>query len=44
VKSHVKRDKGDMADAEAIHEPVARPTMRFAAIKSPDQPAALRAG
>jgi transposase len=41
VKPYVKRGKTDMADAEAITEAVARPTMRFVAIKSVDQQAAL---
>src|ERR671920_653026 len=31
VKPYVKRQKNDMADAEAICEAVTRPTMRFAA-------------
>ena len=34
VKAYVKRNKNDAADAEAICEAVARPTMRFVAIKS----------
>jgi transposase len=37
VKPYVKRGKTDMADAEAV----TRPTMRFVAIKSVDQQAAL---
>jgi transposase len=37
VKPYVKRNKNDMADAEAICEAVTRPTMRFVAIKTPDQ-------
>jgi transposase len=41
VKPYVKRGKNDAADAEAICEAVTRPTMRFVAIKSPDQQAAL---
>jgi transposase len=41
VKAYVKRGKTDAADAEAICEAVSRPTMRFVAIKSTDQQAAL---
>jgi transposase len=41
VKPYVKRGKTDAADAEAICEAVRRPTMRFVAIKSVDQQAAL---
>jgi transposase len=41
VKAYVKRGKTDAADAEAICEAVTRPTMRFVAIKSTDQQAAL---
>ena len=41
VKPYVKRNKNDMADAEAICEAVTRPTMRFVAIKTPDQQAVL---
>ncbi len=37
VKPYVKRGKTDAADAEAICEAVTRPTMRFVAIKSPNQ-------
>ncbi len=37
VKPYVKRQKNDMADAEAICEAVTRPTMRFVEIKSPEQ-------
>src|ERR1700759_738581 len=37
VKPYVKRQKNDAADAEAICEAVTRPTMRFVAVKSPDQ-------
>ena len=37
VKPYVKRGKTDAADAAAICEAVTRPTMRFVAIKSPDQ-------
>jgi len=41
VKPYVKRNKTDAADAEAIAEAVTRPTMRFVAVKSADQQAAL---
>ena len=41
VKPYVKRGKTDAADAEAICEAVARPTMRFVPVKSPEQQAAL---
>jgi len=41
VKAYLKRGKTDAADAEAICEAVSRPTMRFVAIKSVDQQAAL---
>ena len=41
VKPYVKRNKNDMADAEAICEAVTRPTMRFVAIKTPPQQSAL---
>eukprot|EP01037_Dinobryon_pediforme_P018074 gene18074-18313_t len=41
VKPYVKRGKTDAADAEAICEAVTRPTMRFVAIKSIEQQAAL---
>jgi transposase len=41
VKPYVKRGKTDASDAEAICEAVTRPTMRFVAIKSPEQQAAL---
>ncbi|MCH8241760.1 MAG: transposase, partial [Planctomycetes bacterium] len=34
VKPYVKRNKNDMADAEAICEAVTRPTMRFVEIKT----------
>ena len=37
VKPYVKRQKNDMADAEAIAEAVTRPNMRFVAAKSPEQ-------
>jgi transposase len=41
VKPYVKRGKTDIADAEAIAEAVTRPTMRFVAVKTADQEAAL---
>jgi transposase len=41
VKPYVKRGKTDAADAEAICEAVTRPTMRFVAVKSPEQQALL---
>ncbi|MDX1500710.1 MAG: IS110 family transposase [Woeseiaceae bacterium] len=41
VKPYVKRGKSDAIDAAAICEAVTRPSMRFVAIKSPDQQAVL---
>ena len=41
VKPYVKRNKNDAADAEAICEAVTRPSMRFVAIKTPEQQAVL---
>ena len=41
VKPYLKRGKTDANDAEAICEAVARPTMRFVPVKSPEQQAAL---
>jgi transposase len=41
VKPYVKRQKNDMADAEAIAEAVTRPTMRFVGAKSPDEQSAM---
>jgi transposase len=41
VKPYVKRGKNDAADAEAICEAVARPTMRFVAVKTPEQQSAM---
>ena len=41
VKPYVKTNKNDAADAEAICEAVARPTMRFVPIKTGDQQAVL---
>ena len=37
VKPYVKRGKNDAADAEGICEAVTRPTMRFVAVKGPEQ-------
>lgn len=39
VKPFVKRQKNDMADAEAITEAAVRPTMRFVAVKSAEKQA-----
>jgi transposase len=41
VKPYVKRGKTDAGDAEAICEAMSRPTMRFVAIKSPEQQSVL---
>ena len=41
VKPYVKRQKNDMADAEAICEAVSRPTMRFVPVKTREQQAVL---
>ena len=41
VKPYVKRGKHDAADAEALCEAMARPTMRFVAVKSEENQAAL---
>ena len=41
VKPYVKRQKNDLADAEAICEAVTRPTMRFVPVKSADRQAVL---
>src|SRR5471032_3007017 len=41
VKPYVKRQKNDMADAEAICEAVARVNMRFVPIKTPEQQSCL---
>ncbi len=41
VKAYVKRQKNDAADAAAICEAVTRPSMRFVAIKTEEQQAAL---
>jgi transposase len=37
VKAYVKSNKNDTRDAEAICEAVSRPTMRFVAVKTPQQ-------
>ena len=37
VKAYVKRNKNDAADAEAICEAVARPSMRFVPVKDAEQ-------
>ena len=41
VKPYVKPQKNDAADAEAICEAVARPTMRFVPVKTKEQQSAL---
>ncbi|EIM24407.1 IS110 family RNA-guided transposase [Microvirga lotononidis] len=41
VKAYVKRGKTDAADAEAICEAVARPSMRFVPVKSAEQQSVL---
>src|ERR1700759_442235 len=41
VKAYVKRNKHDVADAEAICEAVRRPSMRFVPVKMADQQSAL---
>ena len=41
VKPYVKRGKSDAIDAAAICEAVTRPSMRFVAIKTPEQQAVL---
>ena len=41
VKPYVKRQKNDMADAEAICEAVTRTNMRFVPTKTPEQQSAL---
>jgi len=41
VKPYVKTNKNDAADAEAICEAVQRPSMRFVAVKTPEQQAVL---
>jgi transposase len=41
VKPYVKRNKNDVADAEAICEAVRRPNMRFVPVKTPEQQSVL---
>src|SRR5947208_16813696 len=41
VKTYVKRQKNDAADAEAICEAVTRPNMRFVPTKTPEQQSCL---
>jgi len=41
VKPYVKNNKNDAADAEAICEAMSRPRMRFVAVKTAEQQAAL---
>src|SRR5580658_3183868 len=41
VKAYVKRNKHDLADAEAICEAVRRPSMRFVPLKTTEQQSAL---
>ena len=41
VKAYVKRNKNDAADAEAICEAVARPSMRFVPVKDAEQQSLL---
>ena len=41
VKPYVKRQKNDMADAEAICEAVTRPKMHFVPVKTPEQQGVL---
>ena len=41
VKAYVKRNKSDLADAEAICEAVKRPSMRFVPVKTAEQQSAL---
>jgi transposase len=41
VKAYVKTNKNDARDAEAICEALLRPSMRFVALKSPEQQALL---
>jgi hypothetical protein len=43
VKPYVKRQKNDMADAEAICEAVTRANMRFVPTKTPEQQSCLAA-
>jgi len=41
VKAYIKRNKSDLADAEAICEAVKRPSMRFVPVKTAEQQSAL---
>lgn len=41
MKAYVKRNKHDLADAEAIGEAVRRPSMRFVPVKTAEQQSAL---
>jgi transposase len=41
VKAHLRRQKNDAADAEAICEAVTRPTMRFVPVKSAERQSVL---
>jgi transposase len=41
VKAYLKRNKNDAADAAAICDAVVRPTMRFVAVKTAEQQAAV---
>lgn len=41
VKPYVRRNKNDAADAEAVCEAMSRPRMRFVAVKTAEQQAAL---
>src|ERR1700709_2124797 len=41
VKAYVKRNKHDVADAEAVCEAVRRPSMRFVPVKTAEQQSAL---
>src|SRR6202158_1781623 len=41
VKAYVKRNKHDVADAEALCEDVRRPSMRFVPVKTAEQQSAL---
>ena len=41
VKPYVRRGKSDVLDAEGICEAVTRPTMRYVAVKGPEQQAVL---
>ena len=41
VKAYVKRNKHDVADAEAIREAVRRPSIQFVPVKAVQQQSAL---